>query len=68
MPDALTRERQERASHLLRNHAALTMYAVGNGIDIATARVKLIKMLATGWSEEAHQTPRFDYDDQSLSE
>lgn len=43
--DALTRERLEMAAYILRNHAALIMYAANNGEDLTTARRRLLSML-----------------------
>lgn len=58
--DALVRERLDTAAHLLRSHAALIMYAASRREDLATARMRLTRMLATGWTESANPaTPKF---------
>lgn len=55
--DSLTRDRLETAAYILRNHAALIMYATSRGEDMATARGRLLRMLATGYLEAANVTP-----------
>lgn len=56
--DALTKERIDSAAMLLRNPAALIMYAVARGEDLATCRINLRRMLATGWTEGFQPTSR----------
>ena len=58
--DALVRERLDTAAYLLRSHAALIMYAASRREDLPTARMRLTRMLATGWTESANPaTPKF---------
>lgn len=62
--DALTRERLESAAYILRNHAALIMYAASRGEDLTTSRRRLLSMLCTGIPEEKSKPKPGEEDDE----
>lgn len=71
----MDQDRIESAAWLLRNPPALIMYAVGKGEDLASCRLRLLKMMASGWSEGITGTPSMStqpqtarYDESDLSD
>jgi len=53
----MDQDRIMNAAWLLRNPPALIMYAVGKGEDLSSCRLRLLKMMASGWSEGITGTP-----------
>ena len=64
--DGLTRERLEMAAYILRNHAALIMYAASRGEDLSTSRRRLITMMCTGKPESRNTTKDSDSEVESM--
>lgn len=64
--DGLTRERLEMAAYILRNHAALIMYAASRGEDLSTSRRRLIAMMCTGKPESKKTTKDSDDSEESM--
>jgi len=68
---SIAQERIDEAARLLRNPAALLMYAAWKGQDQMTVRLELMRMLAKGWKNADDVTtvlpprikPREPFDD-----